>query len=82
MVVNEELEARVRAALARAADSAGLLSGGDLVELLEVDADRVAIVRLAGPCASCPSTIPPLLMALERAIRDDVPEVRLVELAP
>jgi Fe-S cluster biogenesis protein NfuA len=60
----------------------GLLGGDDAVELVEVDADRVAVLRLRGPCASCPATIAPLMTALERAIRAEVPEVRFVELVP
>ncbi|GIW89037.1 MAG: hypothetical protein KatS3mg108_3361 [Isosphaeraceae bacterium] len=82
-MVRSPLEAQVRAALARAvAGAEGLLGEADLVELVEVDPQGVALVRLRGPCASCPSTLQPLILMLDQAVRAEVPEIRLVELVP
>lgn len=48
------------------------------VEVVAV-ADGIASVRLAGACASCPTTIPMLLTGLETELRARVPEVEVVE---
>ncbi len=77
----QALEQRVRSVLERHQNHP-LLGGGDSLELLGIDADHIVQVRLRGPCASCPSTLMPLLMAIEQAIKTEVPEVRFVELVP
>jgi Fe-S cluster biogenesis protein NfuA len=48
--------------------------GGD-VELIEVN-DGVVSVRLTGACGSCPMSTMTLKMGVERAIRQEVPEVK------
>lgn len=80
-MTRSDLISSVREALRRTLSADGLL-GPDDVELVDVDADRVVQVRFAAGCASCPSTIVPLSLALERGIRAQVPEVRFVEFVP
>jgi Fe-S cluster biogenesis protein NfuA len=48
--------------------------GGD-VELVEVN-DGVVSVRLTGACGSCPMSTMTLKMGVERAIRQEVPEIK------
>ena len=52
--------------------------GGD-VELVEV-VDNDVKVKFLGTCAGCPSAILTLTLGLEVAIRQEVPELRSVEL--
>lgn len=54
--------------------------GGD-VELLDVDEDGVVKVRLSGACVGCPSSAITLSHGIERALREQVPEVSRVECA-
>jgi Fe-S cluster biogenesis protein NfuA len=51
--------------------------GGD-VELVEV-VDGVVRVRLLGACGSCPSSTITLKAGIERALMEEVPEVKEVE---
>jgi len=51
--------------------------GGD-VELVSVE-DGIVSVRLTGACGSCPSSTMTLKMGIEKAIRDEVPEIKAVE---
>jgi Fe-S cluster biogenesis protein NfuA len=48
--------------------------GGD-VELVEVN-DGVVSVRLTGACGSCPMSTMTLKMGVERALRQEVPEIK------
>jgi Fe-S cluster biogenesis protein NfuA len=48
--------------------------GGD-VELVEVK-DGIVSVRLTGACGSCPMSTMTLKMGVERAIRQEVPEIK------
>ena len=48
--------------------------GGD-VELVDVN-DGVVSVRLTGACGSCPMSTMTLKMGVERAIRQEVPEIK------
>ena len=48
--------------------------GGD-VELIDVQ-DGIVSVRLTGACGSCPMSTMTLKMGVERAIRQEVPEVK------
>ena len=48
--------------------------GGD-VELVDVQ-DGIVSVRLTGACGSCPMSTMTLKMGVERAIRQEVPEVK------
>lgn len=51
------------------------MDGGD-VELVDVDEDTgVVKVALTGACGHCPMSIMTLKMGIERAIRQEVPEV-------
>lgn len=52
--------------------------GGD-VELIDIDeAQGIVKVQLQGACAGCPSAQITLVMGVERAIKDRVPEVKQV----
>jgi len=51
--------------------------GGD-VELVEVTPDGVVKVRLTGACRGCPMSEMTLKMGIERAIKQEVPEVKEV----
>lgn len=51
--------------------------GGD-VELVEVD-EGIVRVRLLGACGSCPSSTITLKAGIERALMEEIPEVREVE---
>jgi Fe-S cluster biogenesis protein NfuA len=81
MAMGTALEERVRAAIARECREGGLVAEGD-VELVRVDEDRVAQVRLGDACASCAGGMTTIVMALERAVVAEVPEIRFVEAVP
>lgn len=51
--------------------------GGD-IELIDVDEKGVVTVRLHGACVGCPSSSMTLTMGIERALRDQIPEVSRV----
>ncbi len=51
--------------------------GGD-VELIDVTEDGVVKVKLTGACGGCPMATMTLKHGVERAIREDVPEVKSV----
>jgi Fe-S cluster biogenesis protein NfuA len=51
--------------------------GGD-VELVEVE-DGIVRVRLLGACGSCPSSTITLKAGIERALMEEIPEVKEVE---
>lgn len=48
--------------------------GGD-VELVEVTADNIVKVKLQGACGSCPMSTMTLKMGIEKAIKDQIPEI-------
>jgi len=48
--------------------------GGD-VELVDVQ-DGVVTVRLTGACGSCPMSTMTLRMGVERAIKQEIPEIK------
>lgn len=48
--------------------------GGD-VELVEVTADNIVKVRLQGACGSCPMSTVTLKMGIEKAIKEQIPEI-------
>ncbi len=52
--------------------------GGD-VELVEVSADGVVKVKLTGACGGCPMSTLTLKMAIEKRIKDAIPEIKSVE---
>ncbi len=48
--------------------------GGD-VELVEVTADNIVKVKLQGACGSCPMSTMTLKMGIEKAIKEQIPEI-------
>lgn len=56
--------------------------GGDIA-LVDVDEENgIVQVRLQGACAGCPSAQMTLQMGVERAIMEEVPEVKRVVAVP
>ena len=51
--------------------------GGD-VELVEVSSDGVVKVKLTGACAGCAMSQMTLKMGIEKALKQEVPEVKEV----
>ena len=51
--------------------------GGD-IDLVGVEDDGTVKVRLRGACAGCPHAAITLKMGIERALRQQVPEIREV----
>lgn len=51
--------------------------GGD-VQLLDVSEDGTVKVRLTGACGGCPMSQLTLTQGVERAIKEQVPEVKMV----
>ena len=52
--------------------------GGD-VELVDITADGIVKVRLKGACNGCPMATMTLKSVIERALRNEVPEVKQVQ---
>ena len=52
--------------------------GGDL-ELIDVTDDGVVKVKLTGACGSCPMSQMTLKMGIEQRLREEIPEVTMVE---
>ena len=52
--------------------------GGD-IELIDVKEDGVVQVRLTGACGGCPMSQMTLKMGVERALKQEIPEVTRVE---
>lgn len=52
--------------------------GGD-VELVGVTSEGVVQLRLQGACSGCPSSTMTLQLGIERAIKNEVPQVVRVE---
>lgn len=73
----DSVEARVEQALERVRPYLGS-HGGD-VELLGVENDEVARLRLLGSCDGCPSSSATLELAVEDAIRAAAPEIARIE---
>ncbi|TVM00764.1 MAG: hypothetical protein CV087_12180 [Candidatus Brocadia sp. WS118] len=53
--------------------------GGD-IELVDVQ-DGVVKVRLRGACGTCPSALMTLKYGVEERLKEEIPEVKSVELA-
>ena len=66
----EQALSRIRPALQQ--------DGGDL-ELIDVSDDGIVKVKLTGACGSCPMSQMTLKMGVEQRLREEVPEVALVE---
>ncbi|MEW6020270.1 MAG: NifU family protein [Pseudomonadota bacterium] len=52
--------------------------GGDL-ELIDVTDEGKVTVRLTGACGSCPMSQMTLKMGVEQRLREEVPQVQVVE---
>jgi Fe-S cluster biogenesis protein NfuA len=57
----------------------GLQADGGDVELVEVTADGIVRVKLTGACAGCPMSTLTLRMAIEKRLKERIPEVKSVE---
>lgn len=55
-----------------------LMRDGGNVELVEVTADNVVKVRLVGACGSCPMSTYTLKMAIEKTVKQEIPEIKEV----
>ena len=53
------------------------MDGGD-VELVKIREDNVIEVKLKGACGGCPMATMTLKMGIEKAMRDEIPEVKEV----
>jgi Fe-S cluster biogenesis protein NfuA len=71
-----ELLARIDAALDRVRP--GIHADGGDVWLMHV-ADGVAYVQMIGACGGCAAALTTLKLGIERAVCEDVPEIRAVE---
>ena len=56
-----------------------LQADGGNVELVDVSPDGVVKVKLTGACGSCPMSQMTLKMGVEKALKQQVPEVKSVE---
>ena len=52
--------------------------GGD-VELVEITTGGIVKLRLQGSCVGCPSSTMTLQMGIERALKNEIPQVAGVE---
>ena len=57
----------------------GLQADGGDVELVDVTDDGIVKVRLTGACAGCPMSTMTLKMAIEKRLKEKIPEVKSVE---
>jgi Fe-S cluster biogenesis protein NfuA len=57
----------------------GLEADGGNVELVDVTEDGTVKVRLTGACAGCPMSTMTLKMAIEKRLKEQIPEVKTVE---
>ena len=67
------MKEKVEAALGKIRPS--LKADGGDVELVEVTPDGVVKVKLTGACRGCPMSEMTLKMGIERALKQEVPEV-------
>ncbi|MGQ9464481.1 MAG: NifU family protein [bacterium] len=54
------------------------MDGGD-VELVDVTNEGIVKVKLTGACGGCPMSTLTLKMAIEKRLKDAIPEVKTVE---
>lgn len=71
------MQEKVEAALEKIRPS--LQADGGDVELVEVTDDGVVKVRLTGACGGCAMAQMTLKTGIEKALKEDVPEVKVVE---
>lgn len=57
----------------------GLIADGGNVELVDVSDDGIVKVKLTGACAGCPMSTMTLKMAIEKKLKEEIPEVKAVE---
>ncbi len=57
----------------------GLIADGGNVELVDVTDDGIVKVKLTGACAGCPMSTMTLKMAIEKKLKEIIPEVKSVE---
>jgi Fe-S cluster biogenesis protein NfuA len=57
----------------------GLQADGGDVELIEVTDDGIVKVKLTGACAGCPMSTLTLRIAIEKKLKERIPEVKAVE---
>ncbi len=57
----------------------GLQADGGDVELVDVTDDGIVKVKLTGACAGCPMSTMTLKMAIEKKLKQAIPEVKTVE---
>lgn len=72
----DEMKEKVEAVLNKIRPSLQADGGG--VELVEVTSDGVVKVKLTGACGGCPMSQMTLKMGIEKAIKQEVPEVKEV----
>ncbi|MFC1807161.1 NifU family protein [Candidatus Omnitrophota bacterium] len=70
------LKEKVQAAIDKVRPS--LQADGGDVELVEVTDDGVVKVKLIGACSGCPMSQMTLKMGIEKAIKQEVPEIKEV----
>ncbi|MDZ7342010.1 MAG: NifU family protein [candidate division KSB1 bacterium] len=70
------MKERVKAVLDKLRPSLNM-DGGD-VKLISVDDNGVVKVQLTGACGGCPFSQMTLKMGIERAIKEEIPEVKEV----
>ena len=75
-----DLKARVARVLAEEIAPA-LQIDGAAVEVLDID-QGVVRVRLHGACSGCPSSVMAVVMGLEHALRQRLPEIEYLEAVP
>jgi len=56
-----------------------LQADGGNVELVDVSDEGVVKVRLTGACGGCPMSTMTLKMAIEKKLKEKIPEVKAVE---
>lgn len=57
----------------------GLQADGGDVELVDITEDGIVKVKLTGACAGCPMSTLTLKMAIEKKLKEKIPEVKAVE---
>ncbi|KPK64814.1 nitrogen fixation protein NifU [candidate division WOR_3 bacterium SM23_42] len=56
-----------------------LQADGGNVELVDVTDEGIVRVKLTGACGTCPMSTMTLKMAIEKTLKDRIPEVKSVE---
>ena len=72
----EKMKGKIETALGKIRPSLQVDGGG--VELVEVTPDGVVKVRLTGACGGCPMSQMTLKMGIEKALKQEVPELKEV----